>query len=278
MRKLVMVFLVAFLFVGCANKGEVQTESPYLILYAFDSEGVRLSERMDIDTVEIQLGREVKLGELAGKPIVLAESGVGMTNAAMSVQRLIDVYHPCAVLMTGIAGALDSLVRIGDVVVCDNWIEHDYVYEGSDGRQHMPLYAYDPQSDSVAAISEFHVDVDMFEVICRMNTEDLELKDIEGRRPELHVGGTGVSGNAFIDSKEKRESLIEEFSAQITDMESAAVVHVCAVNNVPVVVFRSASDLAGGSGSGSAGKELRSFFEVAADNSAAILEAVLKGM
>ena len=61
------------------------------------------------------------------------------------------------------------------------------------------------------------------------------------------------------------------FNALITDMESAAVAQVCAVNDVPFIAFRSASDLAGGSGSDSAKDELREFFKVAATNSSMLV-------
>ena len=61
-------------------------------------------------------------------------------------------------------------------------------------------------------------------------------------------------------------------------MESAAVVQVANANNVPVLVIRICSDLAGGSGSSTADKELEQFFKVAADNSAAFLLEVLKNI
>ena len=62
------------------------------------------------------------------------------------------------------------------------------------------------------------------------------------------------------------------------DMESAAVAHVCLVNDIPVVIFRSASDLAGGSDAVSARDQLDRFFQVAADNSAEILESFLQAI
>jgi adenosylhomocysteine nucleosidase len=74
---------------------------------------------------------------------------------------------------------------------------------------------------------------------------------------------------------EKREWLREKFDAQIVDMESAAVVQVATLNSVPVLVVRSCSDLAGGSGSSTAQDELREFFEVAADNSASFVLELL---
>ena len=100
---------------------------------------------------------------------------------------------------------------------------------------------------------------------------DIPFKMIGDRTPRLIVGGTGVSGNSFIDSKEKRLWLQENFNAMVTDMESAAVAQVCAVNGLPFIIFRSASDLAGGSGSETATDELEQFFKIAADNSSSVV-------
>ena len=51
---------------------------------------------------------------------------------------------------------------------------------------------------------------------------------------------------------------------------------VCMVNQKSFLIFRSASDLAGGSGSDTAHEEINEFFQVAADNSANLLIALLR--
>jgi adenosylhomocysteine nucleosidase len=104
------------------------------------------------------------------------------------------------------------------------------------------------------------------------------LKPIGERIPKVKIGGKGASGNSFIDQKEKRDYLKEKFDVQIVDMESAAVVQVANVNGVPVLVVRSCSDLAGGSGSATASDELRGFFKVAADNSASFVLELIKNL
>ncbi len=242
-----------------------------LVLYAFDQEGQLLKEQMTINETAKILGREVCVGNLGGKEVILAESGVGMTNAAMTTQRLIDEYDPERVIFTGIAGAIDTSVHIGDIVVCRRWITHDYVYYGAEAPQPMGIWAYSPEADSIIRMPYFEADSAMYAQAEELSDEMIPFKGIGDRAPRLIVDSVGVSGNSFIDSYDKRIWLSQTFGALITDMESAAVAQVCKVNDKPFIIFRSASDLAGGSGSETAGKEMDQFRAVAAENSSILV-------
>jgi adenosylhomocysteine nucleosidase len=266
--------LLLFLFINC---GEAPRKvQPYVILYAFDAEGELLADKMAVDTTEKVLGRVVHIGELSGKDIVLAESGVGMTNAAMTAQKLIDKYNPKAVIFSGIAGAIDTSVHIGDIAVSDRWATHDYGYYGAEGFKIGSIEVYPAGSDSVAGILYFEADSALFETARELKSANFAFDSIGIRVPRLFVGGAGTSGNSFIDQVEKRLWLSENFEALTVDMESAAVAQVCTVNGVPFIIFRSASDLAGGSGSESARMEIREFFKVAANNSAQVVVKFLE--
>jgi adenosylhomocysteine nucleosidase len=247
-----------------------------LILYAFDEEGQLLKDRMTVSDSSKILGRNVYTGNFLGKTIILAESGVGMTNAAMTAQRLIDEYEPERVIFTGIAGAIDTSVHIGDIVVCRRWITHDYVYYGAEAPQPMGIWAYSPAADSLIKMRNFEADSAMYAMVAELPVEMIPFKGIGDRIPRLIMGSVGVSGNSFIDSYEKRTWLSQTFGAFITDMESAAVAQVCMVNDKPFLIFRSASDLAGGSGSESAEKQMDQFLEVAAENSSILVMRFLE--
>ena len=64
-------------------------------------------------------------------------------------------------------------------------------------------------------------------------------------------------------------------TAQVVDMESAAVAQVAWANQVPFIAFRSLSDLAGG---GEGENEMGVFMSLASDNSAALVKAFLAEM
>lgn len=263
-----LITIVLIVFAAC---GERQQVRPYLILYAFDAEGELLAGKISLpDSVKI-LGRMVYTGQLSGQDIVLAESGIGMTNAAMTTQKLIDRFDPRGVIFTGIAGAVDSSVLVGDIVACREWITHDYGYHGKDGFQTRGIAIYDLSTDSIFRVERFDVDSAYYAIADKLTAHDFDFGKIGQREPRFMTGVVGVSGDCFIDSREKRIWLSQNFDALVTDMESASVAQVCRVNGLPFIVFRSASDLAGGSGSESARAELDQFFQIAADNSSHVV-------
>lgn len=270
-----IIILAIITIVGC-SKSVDRGNQPILILYAFDQEGQLLSEAMTDRETDTLLGRPVFIGALEGKKIILAESGIGMNNAAMTAQKLIDAYNPRAVVFSGIAGAIDTSIRIGDVVVASQWMEHDYGYWGRDGFSPSGITVYLPSADSLTRIQSFAADSALLAAAQEIDQSALPFRNIGDRRPRLAVGGVGVSGNCFIDNSDRRIYLSGQFAALVTDMESQAVAQVCLINDLPFIAFRSASDLAGGSGSETAHAELEQFFAVAAENSTIVVREFLK--
>jgi adenosylhomocysteine nucleosidase len=255
--------------------GERCYDGRLAIMYAFHAEGQLLRSQMDLEDSLLTLGRVFWIGKLEGKEVIVVNSDVGMTNAAMTAQLLIDRFKPRQILFTGICGGIDPGNAIGDIVIPEYWVTHDYGRYNQDGFSTGAIYVYLSEEGRSDTLTFFSVDESL------LNTAENvmpELKPILGRTPQVKVGGNGASGNSFIDQVEKREWLKEKLDAQIVDMESAAVVQVAAVNGVPILVVRSCSDLAGGSGSSTARDELQEFFGVAADNSAGFVLKFLKQM
>ena len=95
------------------------------------------------------------------------------------------------------------------------------------------------------------------------------------RAPTIVVGGSGVSGGAFIDNAAFRAWAFETFGARVLDMESAAVAHVAYANDVPFIAVRSLADLAGG---GEGANQMEVFLGLAAGNAAEVVKALLRAM
>ncbi|EFJ05106.1 hypothetical protein SELMODRAFT_431848 [Selaginella moellendorffii] len=81
--------------------------------------------------------------------------------------------------------------------------------------------------------------------------------------PKVLFGLTGSSANVFLDNAAYRTLLYDKFGISSVDMESAAVALTCYAQGKPFIIFRSISDLAGGSDHSN---EAIQFIDVAAEN------------
>ena len=77
-------------------------------------------------------GSAFTTGELQGQRVVITLSGVGMVNAAMTTQRMLDHFRIERLIMSGIAGGVDPALHIGDVVVPERWAMPMEVYWNGD--------------------------------------------------------------------------------------------------------------------------------------------------
>lgn len=168
-------------------------------------------------------------GRLQKNRIVLCKSGVGKVNAAVCTQILIDRFQVEAVIFTGVAGAVDPKLNIGDVVVSTSCIQHD--------MDVSPL-------GFARGVIPFE-DKSVFDADPRL--ADLAFKVSEQFFAGHTLRGIVLSGDQFIADRVKVQELYKEMNGACTEMEGAAVAQVCVKNNIPFVVIRSMSDKADGS-------------------------------
>ncbi len=238
-------------------------------------------------------------GTLEGKPVVLFLSGVSMVNAAMTTQVLLDRFNVKRIVFSGIAGGVDPALDIGDVVVADKWgqyLETHFARETAGkfapperhnagvpaGNFGMMFTQAVPIANGMAPPEErfwFPVDPAMYSVARSMPAMTLKrciATQCLVKEPRVVIGGNGVSGPTFVDNAAFREYAFKTFDARVLDMETAAVAHVAYANNkTPFIAFRSLSDLAGG---GEGENQARTFFQLASDNSAAVVRAFLRAL
>lgn len=60
-------------------------------------------------------------GTMAGRPVLLMQSGVSMVNAAMNTQLVLDRFAVKRIVFSGIAGGVDPALSVGDVIVPERW-------------------------------------------------------------------------------------------------------------------------------------------------------------
>jgi adenosylhomocysteine nucleosidase len=193
-------------------------------------------------------------------------------NTSSTLQYILNHFPVEGILFTGICGGISDRNQIGDIVIPDQWVTHDYGYVGPEGFRADSIYIGQARSPGFKNTLMMPVDQRLHDRVCRAAyAAAVDLKPVVDRIVQIRCGGVGATGNQLIDQVEKRNWLAEEFDAEIVDMESAAVLQAALANGVPCVIIRSASDLAGGSGSATATVEIREFLQIAADNSAAVV-------
>ena len=265
------------------------------VLSAFEPELKLLLTRLQGPVRHTVNGVEFTTGTLEGKPVVLFLSGISMTNATMNTQLVLNRFRVTNIVFSGIAGGVNPQLHVGDVTVPAQWGQYLEVLmarETAPGKYSAPPFTdatlpnfgmMFPRPVEVRSAANpqivrkfwFEADPKMLEVARSIHNVDLAncgAGKCLPRKPQLVVGGNGVSGQAFMDNKAYREYTYKTFQANVLDMETAAVGMVAYSNGVPYIAFRSLSDLAGG---GEGENEMGTFMSIAADNSAKVMLAFL---
>ncbi|WP_443082705.1 5'-methylthioadenosine/S-adenosylhomocysteine nucleosidase [Variovorax sp. Root318D1] len=266
------------------------------VISAFQPELTLLLNRIQAPAKHSVNGVEFTTGTLEGKPVVLFLSGISMTNATMNTQVVLDRFRITNIVFSGIAGGVNPQLHVGDVTVPAQWGQYLEVLmarETTPGKYTAPPFIKDatlpnfgmmhPRPVEVRSAAHpqivrkfwFEADPKMLDVARSIRNVDLancSAGKCLARKPQLVVGGNGVSGQAFMDNKAYREYTFKTFQANVLDMETAAVGMVAYSNGVPYIAFRSLSDLAGG---GDGENEMGTFMGIAADNSAKVMLAFL---
>lgn len=192
---------------------------------------------------------------VAGKyKILCCECGVGKVNSASAASAILcDQKDIDLVINLGVAGGVGNGLRQGDVVVGTRCVQHDYDQQ-ADGLQKGQVNGFDGVY--------FECDAQAVERMAKVLAA-LGLR---------HASGVIASGDQFICSKQKAQSIRDGFSALACDMESAAIAQVCALYGVRYLAMRAISD-------GGDDGAVRSFYEfvtTAAEASARAVAAFLE--
>ena len=167
-------------------------------------------------------------GKLDGKEVVIAKSGVGKVNAALTAAEMIRTFGAKIVINTGVAGALDPSLDPEDAVIAEDLVQHDY--------STAPLG--DPPG-RVSGVDLVHIPADP----AIADAAEKAAKELGVRRV---LRGTVASGDQFISDAAKKEWIRKTFGALACEMEGAAIAHACYLLGVRCAVIRSISDRADG--------------------------------
>ena len=196
------------------------------IIGAMAVEIAALRENMEKVTVTNRTGMEFYEGKLRGLDVVLVQCGIGKINAAICTQILCDCFGVTHLVNTGIAGSLCAELDIGDLVISQDAIHHDF-----DLRFWGRPIGQVPGMDVIAFPAE-------------ETMRQLALAAAETVNPGHSKVGRVASGDQFICSREQKDKIIADTGAICAEMEGAAIAHTAYRNGVPFVIIRAISDKA----------------------------------
>ncbi|MBL8694845.1 MAG: 5'-methylthioadenosine/S-adenosylhomocysteine nucleosidase [Planctomycetes bacterium] len=195
------------------------SQHPVAILYALEAEGAELEAAIQEPRERMEGGKRFLLGTVSGTPVALGRMGIGKVAASLTTAMAIERLCVRAAVVIGTAGALHRSIRVGDVVIARQTIQHDLgVREGR-----------------------------------RMETDpslSQALSEVAGQAvPASRVHhGTILTGDRACFTWRRRLRLRWAFRHEkplVVEMEGAAAGYVAASLGVPFAAVRVASDHAG---------------------------------
>ena len=212
------------------------------ILSALPEEQAGLLAQLEDARRHTVASRDFWLGRLQGRPVVLALSRIGKVSASLTASVLIGHLGVSRIVFTGVAGGLAPGVRVGDVVVAEDFIQHDLDASPQFPRYEVPLYgrarfACEPALTSLLSTAAM-------QALGPDSTAAMGLP----AGAKVH-SGLIASGDLFVSSAEASRALQSALrsaghEALAVEMEGAAVAQVCADYDIPFAAMRTISDRA----------------------------------
>ena len=244
--------------------------SPVAILGAFDEEVTILEKQLVSPSAHTIEGIQFLTGTLNEQNVVIARTGVGKVNAAMTATLVIEHFRPNRIIFTGVAGGLNPELQIGDIVIAEKTAQHDLGRLESTEIENMGVKnPINGQRNPVF----FPADSGLLQ-ITETALKDIELNPFQtpqGQRHPRIIKGTVVTGDVFVASDDKKTTLHKNLGADAVEMEGAAVAQICWQHNIPCLVIRSLSDNA----SANASEDFQKYYKIAARNSAALVIRII---
>ena len=220
------------------------TALPTALLSALPEEQSGLLAQLQQPERLAHAGRVFHRGLLHGQPVVLALSGIGKVAAATTAVALIERLGAARIVFTGVAGGLGEGVRVGDVVVAHDFVQHDMDASPLFARWQVPGYGAVrlPCDTGLTALLSGAVSACLASAGGHFDHEFMD------HPPRLHQGLL-ASGDRFVACAQVARALREPLLAAghdvlAVEMEGAAVAQVCIDYGVPFAAVRTISDRA----------------------------------
>lgn len=226
------------------------------IIGAMEPEVAILKKQLTNSTTTEIAGFTFHQGQLNHTDVVIVQSGIGKVAAALATVLLITKFAPDYVVNTGSAGGFDQSLSIGDIVISKEVRYHDvdvtaFGYEI--GQLPANPAAYIPHPTLVEAAQ----------------TGIAALNNIQT------LIGLITTGDTFMTKDDDIAKARKNFPTMAAvEMEGAAIAQTCHQFDVPFVVIRSMSDIAGKESPSS----FEAYLETASVNSSQLVLTMLESL
>ena len=159
-----------------------------------------------------------------GKELVIAYSKIGKVFSSLTAATLLEKFACSTLLFSGVAGAINPELKIGDLIIADKLCQHDLDISifGHD-------FGYVPEGAKFVESDE---------------TLRAIAKEVASKNNLSVIEGTIATGDQFVASNERKEFISTNFQADALEMEGASVAVVCDALDVPFFILRAISDTA----------------------------------
>lgn len=175
--------------------------------------GLIIADPNEIHNSELKFVKEIKLDTLTSFhyewkdiEIITIESGIGIVNASMMTQKLIDIYKVDKILNYGAVGGTNK-VKLFDIIIPKRFYFHDVK---------TPWY---PRGQTPGE-KEFY-------------------NNSFKKTSEINI----ASGNSFIYKEEDLKEIKKDLNVDLFDMEACAIAQVCDKNKIPFFSVKGVSDI-----------------------------------
>lgn len=189
------------------------------IIFAMNEELVELKKYIEIHEEKKFYDLVFYCGSLGGHDVILVECGIGKVHAARCTQVLIDQMNIDYVFNIGVAGGVNPSVSIGDIVVGERLVQHDY-----------DITAFGHELGYVPNVGVY------------VDSDPYLLEVATTSKQDGVYQGVIASGDSFFTDLSKSQELASKFHALCVEMEGASIAQVCFLCKVPFLVIRSISD------------------------------------
>jgi adenosylhomocysteine nucleosidase len=213
------------------------------IISALAEEQQGLVEAMQSPYKLIHGQRDYWVGQLWEIDAVCVLSRIGKVAAAMTATMLVEKFGVTHILFTGVAGAGDKSIQVGDIVIAESLVQHDMDASPLFPRFEVPLtgLTHFPADHSLSTrlldAAYAFLDEDFEAAI-----DPLEKAAFGLTRPRIHRGLI-ASGDQFVNDRAHINALNADLPGLVAvEMEGAAVAQVCHELGVSCAVIRTISD------------------------------------